>query len=95
MATVVEHSLRGGRFALVENEYLAYSNAERMMYCIDMGNDANIPRLLDRCLSIMMQSTRIKRTVAAWGLTGGRICRFLDQASCYNTSTAEPAEAHE
>lgn len=93
MATVVEHSLRGGRFALVDNEHLAYSNAERMVYCIDMGNDANIPRLLDRCLSIMMQSTIMR--VAAWAFTVGRICRFWDQASCYNTSSAEPAEAHE
>ncbi len=94
VATVVEHTLRRGRFSLVANEHLAYGYAERMIYCIDMGNNPNIPRLLDRCLSIMMQSTVFKQRVAAWASTAGRICRSLVPASCYNTSTAKPVEAH-
>jgi hypothetical protein len=42
MSTVVEHALRGSGFALKgvnKSPYIIFHNP----YCIDMGDDANVP----------------------------------------------------
>lgn len=91
VATVVEHSLCGGRFTLRADEHAACTGAKGIMYCINMGNDPDIPRPLDRGCVMVLCSTR---GTAAKAFMFGRISSSLGQTFWYTTYNAQTAEAH-